>query len=223
MKITTITVLNLLISLNSLFGQTAKDSLLVFIGERIEVKYSPEEKNESPVDTIIEGNDTSYVRQVSISRDSRFIAKYKILQMIHGSYKTDTIEFFVFDHYGEPAFSKYQTVMLFVSYNNSLLYHEKYQYFKLYMTENRKWASPYPTGDYNHPFKDSITVKPEKIIFKGEVSFNVEKLTNEERKIRYPKPYYKVKNGHATAIYGNYVEELFKLKQQTILKARGIY
>ena len=182
MKITTITVLNLLISLNSLFGQTAKDSLLVFIGERIEVKYSPEEKNESPVDTIIEGNDTSYVRQVSISRDGRFIAKYKILQMIHGSYKTDTIEFFVFDHYGEPAFSKYQTVMLFVSYDNSLLYHEKYQYFKLYMTENGKWASPYPSGDYNHPFKDSITVKPEKIIFKGEVSFNVEKINERGKK-----------------------------------------
>ncbi len=223
MKTTTITILTLLISLTSLFGQTSKDSLLVFIGEKIEVKYSPEEKKESPVDTIIEGKDTSYVRQVSISMDSRYIAKYKILQKVHGSYKTDTIEFFVFDHYGEPAFSKYQTVLLFVSYYNGELYHEKYQYYKLYMTENGKWASPYPSGDYNHPFKDSITVKPEKIVFKGDVSFPVDKLTSEDRNTWYPKPYYEIKNGQATAIYGNYIDDLFKLKQQTILKARGIY
>ena len=215
--------MTLLISLTSLFGQTSKDSLLVFIGEKIEVKYSPEESKESPLDTIIEGNDTSYVRHVSISMDSRYIAKYKILQNVHGSYKTDTIEFFVFDHYGEPEFSKYQTVLLFVSYYNGQLYHEKYQYYKLYMTENGKWASPYPSGDYNHPFKDSITVIPEKIVFKGYVSFPVDKLTSEDRNRWYPKPYYEIKNGQATAIYGNYVDDLFKLKQQTILKARGIY
>ena len=217
------TLLTILISLTSAFGQTRKDSLIVFIGEKIDVKYSPEEKKESPVDTIIEGNDTSYMRHVSISMDSRYIAKYKILQLVHGSYKTDTIEFLAFDHYGEPAFSKYQTVLLFVSNCNGKLYHEKYQYFKLYKAENGKWASPYPSGDYNHPFKDSITVKPEKITFKDDVSFPVDKLTNEDRKTWYPKPYYEIKKGRAIAIYGNYVDQLFILKQQTILKARGIY
>ena len=156
MKTTIITILTLYFSLTSVFGQTRKDSLLVFIGEKIEVKYSPEEKKESPVDTIIEGNDTSYVRTVSVSIDSRYIAKYKILQLNNGSYKQDTIEFFVFDHYGEPAFSKYKTVLLFVSYYKGKLYHEKYQYFDLYLTADNKWASPYSSGDYNHPFKDKI-------------------------------------------------------------------
>ncbi|MBC7571150.1 MAG: hypothetical protein H7319_15635 [Spirosoma sp.] len=223
MKTTTITILTLLISLTSVFGQTPKDSLLVFIGEKIEVKYSPEEKKESPVDTIIEGNDTSYVRHVSVSMDSRYIAKYKILQLINGSYKQDTIEFFVFDHYGEPAFSKYQTVLLFVSYYNGKLYHEKYQYFDLYLTTDNKWASPYSSGDYNHPFKDKITVKPERIAFKEEISFPVDKYSSDDIKTWFPKPYYDIKNGKAIVIYGNYVDDLFKLKQQTILKARGIY
>jgi hypothetical protein len=91
------------------------------------------------------------------------------------------------------------------------------------MTESGKWASPYSSGDYNHPFKDSITVKPEIINFKDVVSIPVDRLTNKTIKIWYPKPYYNIKNGKAIAIYGNYVDDLFKLKQQTILKARGIY
>jgi hypothetical protein len=223
MKTTIIIFFAILISLTTTYGQTRRDSLIVFIGDKIDVKYSPEEKKESRVDTIIEGNDTSYVRHVSLISNSRYIAKYKILQLVHGSYNADTIEFIAYDHYGEPAFSKHQTVLLFVSDYNGKLYHEKYQYFNLYMTESGKWASPYSSGDYNHPFKDSITVKPEIINFKDVVSIPVDRLTNKTIKIWYPKPYYNIKNGKAIAIYGNYVDDLFKLKQQTILKARGIY
>ncbi|MNE75070.1 hypothetical protein D3C80_1711950 [compost metagenome] len=91
------------------------------------------------------------------------------------------------------------------------------------MTENGKWASPYSSRDYNHPFKDSITVKPEKIAFKEEISFSVSQLNKDVINAWYPPPYYEVKNEKAIAVYGNYVDDLFKLKQQTILKARGIY
>ena len=146
-----------------------------------------------------------------------------VLYIYDALYKQDTIEFFVFDHYGEPAFSKYKTVLLFVSYYKGKLYHEKYQYFDLYLTADNKWASPYSSGDYNHPFKDKITVKPEKISFKEEVSFPVDKLSADDIQTWYPKPYYDIRNGKAIAIYGNYVDDLFILKQQTILKARGIY
>jgi hypothetical protein len=122
-----------------------------------------------------------------------------------------------------PAFSKYNTVLLFVSDYNGKLYHEKYQYFDLYMTESGKWASPYSSNDYNHPFKDSITVKPEQIPFTDKVFYSVEKMQKKLIREWFPKPYYKIEKKRAVAIYGNYVEDLFKLKQQTILKARGIY
>ncbi len=218
MKTTTITILTILISLTSVLGQTRKDSLLVFIAEKIEVKYSPEK---SSSDTIINGTDT--IISLSVSLDSRYVAKYKVLQIINGSFKHDTIEFFVYDHYGEPAFSKYKTVLLFVSQYKDKLYHEKYQYFDLYLTTDNKWASPYSSEDYNHPFKDKITVKPEKISFKEEVSSPIDKLLPDQIMTRFPTPYYDIRNGKAIAIYGNYVDDLFKLKQQTILKARGIY
>nr|WP_293837103.1 hypothetical protein [uncultured Arsenicibacter sp.] len=225
MKSTIITTLTIFIALTSVFGQDRKDSLLVFVGQKIEVTYSPlpEETTPPRVLTAIAGNDTIYFSDVSINTDSRYVAKYKILQMVHGSYKADTIVFFAFDHYGIPPFSQYQTVLLFVSTYNGALYHEKYQFYSLYRTKNGKWASPYPSVDYNHPFNDSITVKPERILFKEKVSYPVDNLTSENRKRLYPAPYYKIKNGRATAIYGNYVDDLFTLKQQTVLKAREMY
>ena len=214
-----VAILMILFSLLTAFGQTRKDSLIVFIGEKIEVNYV--ERPWSVSDTIIEDNDT--IIYISVRMDSEYLAKYKILQLINGSYKSDTIEFIVFDHYGKPAFSKYQTVLLFVSDYNGKLYHEKYQYFDLYMAENGKWASPYSSETYNHPFKDSITVKPEIIPFTDKIFYSIRKMPKNEIKERFPQPYYKIEKKRAIAIYGNYVEDLFKLKQQTILKARGIY
>ncbi|WP_028979442.1 hypothetical protein [Sporocytophaga myxococcoides] len=220
MKKTILTLLVIILIFNYAKSQNRPDNLLVFIGEKIEVKYSPEEEKLN-VDTLIKGIDTIFSRHISM--DNMYIAKYKILRLVHGNFKRDTIEFTVFDHYGFPRFSKYQTVLLFVSYNDGKLYHEKYQYYDLYLTPSGKWASPYSTNDYNHAYKDSITVKPEKIQFKNEVSFPVSNLSNNEIKRWYPKPYFEIKNDRAIAVYGNYVEDLFKLKQQTILKARGIY
>lgn len=212
-------ILMIFFSLFTAFGQTRKDSLLVFVGEKIEVNYV--ERPASVSDTIIEGNDTLVT--ISLRMDSEYLAKYKILQLVHGSYKSDTIEFTVFDHYGKPTFSNYQTVLLFVSEYNGKFYHEKYQYFDLYMTENGKWASPYSSIDYNHPYKETITVKPEKIPFSDKVFYSVRKMSKDEIKERFPQPYYKIDKKRAIAIYGNYLEDLFKLKQQTVLKARGIY
>lgn len=91
------------------------------------------------------------------------------------------------------------------------------------MTSSGEWASPYSMRDYNHAYKNSITVKPEKIQFKNEISFPVSNMSEKEVKRCYPKSYFKIENDRAIAVYGNYVDDLFKLKQQTILKARGIF
>jgi hypothetical protein len=202
---------------------TPKNSLVVFIGEKIEVRHIPQERHESVVDTIISGSDTVYKYQGSFIMDNCYAAKYKILQLVNGTFIEDTIDFLAYDHFGEPAFSKFETVLLFVSEHDGIMYHEKYQYFDLYKTVDGSWASPYSTGDYRHPYRDSITVKPEIITFRDDISFPLGNLTAEEIKIWYPEPFYKIHEGRATAIYGNYVEDLFKLKQQTILRARGIY
>ena len=214
----TLTFFLFLISIFHVLGQTKKDSLLVFVGQKLSLTLSPEV---IPNDTIIENGDT--LISVTTTTDSRFICKYKILTLLNGYYTLDTITFYAYDHYGNPEFSKYDNVLLFVTPKKNNYYHQKYQYFDVYQADNGKWASPYSTGDYNHAFKNTISVKPELIKFKKEVFYPINKLTQNEIEKWYPKPYYKIKNGKAIAVFGNYIEDLFLLKQQTILKARGIY
>jgi len=155
--------------------------------------------------------------------DGRFIAKYKILQKVYGTFQANTIEFLAFDHYGTPGFSKYKYVMLFVSNYNGKLYHEKYQYFDIYKAKNGRWASSYKVGDYEHDHNTNTSIKPQLIDFVKQVSYNIKGRSNEDIEYLFPSPYFKIVGQKAIAVWGNYVEELFELKKGGILKARGIF
>ena len=198
-----------------LMAQNRMDSLIVFVGEKLSLDY---EKMPVQYDTVMFGLDTLISPVIQL--DSRYKAKYKILQLVHGSYEAKTIDFIVYDHYGVPAFSKFNHVLLFVSYHHGKLYHEKYQYFDLYKTKNGKWASPYSSSDYDHPYKENITVKPEKIPFKKDLRFPLRQLSDRSIKFQFPTPYYELKGGYAIPVFGNYVPELFRLTQETVLKSR---
>ena len=205
-------------------GQTKKDSLIVFVGEKLSVRYFPEEESRWIVDSIlINETDTVVSRHLEPSMDSRYQAKYRILELVHGAYQADTIEFTAYVHEGGPAFAQFNHVLLFLSYSNGKLYHEKYQYFDVYKAKNGRWASPYPAADYNHPYRDSISVKPEKISFTEGLKFSLKLPRNFYMQRSYPPPFYKIQEEYAAPVFGNYVEDLFKLKMETTLKARGIY
>lgn len=200
------------------FAQKNSDSLIVFVGQKIEVH---ELKFENPIKRKeIIGRDT--VIHSEIYMDGKFAAKYKILKLLNGHYKADTIEFIAWDHYGLPAFSKYEHVLLYVYPEKNGFVHEKYQFSPVYLTKENKWAGPYDANDYKRIDEDD-NIKPRKIPFKKEILIDLKNLTDELVKFFYPKPYYKVSNQQAKALYGNYIEELFKLKQLGILNARGYY
>lgn len=190
----------------SSFGQTKKDSLYVFVGKKIEVIGFKQklDTNEIPF-------------------DAAFKAKYEVIQNLYGNYNKDTIEFEAYDHYGKPAFSNYDYVLLFVSNYNGKLYHEKYQYFDVYKTTNGRWASGYAVRDYGHSYNKNTTVKPEKIGFVEEVSYKIRSRNKQEIETNFPSPYYKVENNMAIVVWGNYIEQLFELKKTGILKARGFF
>ena len=208
---TVIIIFSIILSLvNTSFGQNRKDSLLVFVGEMIDVKYVPR----SPIDTTIRGKDTFY----SVRMDSKFAAKYKVLQWVYGKYQADTIEFTVFDHYGEPSFSKYKTALLFVSIHNKKLYHEKYQYFDVYKTTDGRWASP--GNPYKLDGNHQKDIQAQTMIFIDNLSFDI---TNNPRERELKAPYYKIEGQKAIPIMGTYVEDLFRVKQEGVLKARGIF
>lgn len=201
-------------------SQIVKDDLIVFIGEKISLERDTNDKMFG-IDTIINGQDTIFSGWQKLGY--KYEAKYKVLDKIHGHYDKDTIDFVLYDHEGNPEVAEHNTVMLFVSKDDGVLYHQKYQYFPMYITTEGRWASPYSVQDYNHAYKDSITVKPEIIPFKDEVYFSVIHLHPDKIAKIYSPQYFEIRDRKAYTRYGNYPDDLLKLKLQTVLKARGIY
>ena len=116
---------------------------------------------------------------------------------------------------------------MFVVEDNGRYYQEKYQYFDVYVTKNGRWAGSYSQDDYsytNHYFKGT-SIKPEKIDFVEEVAYPIQFKTDttDGNQHLFPEPYFKTVNNKAIAVYGNYVEDLFRLKKEGILSMRGLF
>lgn len=104
MKAFALTLSVLILSFTTVFSQHQEDGMIVFVGEKIDLTYVPQ-KNIVKIDSTRKGIDSQYVRTVTTFMDSKFLARYRILQMVYGKYKADTIDFTVYDHYGKPPFS----------------------------------------------------------------------------------------------------------------------
>jgi hypothetical protein len=189
-----------LIPKNNTNENERNNHLFVFVGEKITVEeMSREESN----------------------FDNGVKAKYKILQRVYGDYPNDVIEFKAYDHREIPPFTKSKNALLFVVESGGKYYQEKYQYFNVYKTTEGRWAGIYNYNNYDN----DTTIKPEKIIFAEDVSFPIVKVQNVDydNRFLYPEPYYKIEKNKATAIYGNYIEDLFRLKKEGILTIRGLF
>lgn len=174
--------------------------LFVFVGEKIEVaEFRP-------------GPD---------SMDQAFKAKYRVVEKVYGEFTGNVIEFEVYDHYGIPPFSKFKHVLLFVSKAKGKLYHEKYQYFDVYQTVEGRWAScgdPYRFDEYHR--KDFTAQKLE---FDPPIMLVRQKPSEDETNEIYPAPYFSMQPNKAKCLMGAYVEDLFLVKKNGVLKARGLF
>ncbi|HEX2607137.1 MAG TPA: hypothetical protein VHK91_07145, partial [Flavisolibacter sp.] len=163
-----------------------KNTLFAFVGEKVYVKYSKEENSDL---------------------DNAFHARYKILQSVYGSYDGDEIDFMAYIHGPGPDFSKYRYVLLYVSKDENGYYLEKYQFNDVYPTKNNRWAGRYSyTNGYDDQLNGISQLKPEKIPFRYEIT-DFPELEYDKAYIK--EPYYKIEDGKAQAVYGNYVEDLF--------------
>ena len=61
------------------------------------------------------------------------------------------------------------------------------------------------------------------IEFRPQVTFSVVGLTGDEVKKRYPPEYYIRRGNVVTCMAGAYAEELFEIKRDGVLKARGVF
>lgn len=184
-------------------NDTLPSKVYIFVGQKLNLVYEPE----------------SYYCDVE-TMDSKFKAEYKIIQQQVGKFSKDTISFTVFDHYGRPAFSKYENVLLFVSEYCGELYHEKYQYFDLYKTVDGRWASPGDPYKYDKYHKKNL--EAQKMQFADSIQFDISKLGEAAIKQQFPTPYYKIEGQKAIPIMGCYIDELITIKKEGVLKARKI-
>ncbi len=160
-------------------------------------------------------------KEGEIPFDSQFLARYKIVEPYKGYFEGEEIEFTVFDHYGTPPFSKHEYVLLYVEKHDGKYYHSKYQYTPVYKTKDGRWAGPYATYDYSHSYNEDTSIEPVIIEFAEPVVIDLAIYEKDQIKKWFPEPYYKIRGNKAVAVYGNYIDELFLLKQNGVLKARG--
>jgi hypothetical protein len=98
-------------------------------------------------------------------------------------------------------------------------------YNDVYKTKEGRWAGTYTSDDYEHAYNKHTNIKPVKIDFAEKVSFQTITVDEEGQQLvfSYPKPYFKTIGDAAYAVYGNYVEDLFTLKKEGVLTARGMF
>jgi hypothetical protein len=184
-------------------GENKGKNLLIFIGEKIEIK------DDGVVDLLLPYE--------------KYRCKYKVVQMICGEYQKEIIEFIALDHYGTPAFSRNKHAVLYLSQEKDSFYHEMYLYDHVYKTKDRGWASPYSFLHFNDYDSSKYKIQPHKTEFAEEVSFDVKGESRKYLESRFPAPYYKIENKRAIALYGNTVEEVVEMTKRNYLAERGFY
>jgi hypothetical protein len=181
---------------------TQKTDLFVFVGEKIELVEVKPPNGE-------------------IWMDSAFDAKYRVIETVHGEFEGSIIEFRVFDHYGYPPFANTSHALLFVSEYEGKLYHEKYQYHTVYQTTDGRWAAcgdPYLRGMEYH--RKPFTPKP--LEFAEPVTFDLENYSADKKRKFFGEPFFEIVNGKAVCKMGAYVDELYQINRDGVLKARGV-
>lgn len=198
------------------------DKMLAFVGEKVAVAMLLEEGPEDPNVIVL---------------DLAYAARYRVLEVVHGDYDREVIDFVAYDHYGTPAFSKRDVALLYVSEHEGALYHRKYQYDKVYPTADGRYAGcgdPYADLDD----KDKIDRRPlERIEFNPPVvmkiseqyipknrrgDYTAEELEDDRRTVDayFSPPAFDVKGDVATCRMGAYPDELFRIRNETIFLPR---
>ncbi len=196
-------------------------NLYVFIGEKISVEeFNPNINNEITGKEIDEetGDSVSVIKQHYVM-DYAFRCQYKVVKNIFNNLPNDTIEFVAYDHYGKPAFSERDVVILYLSEDkkDSHYFHQKYQYDNVFKDKNGNYYS-YPKFRNTEDLKYAKeNIKGFKTNLKNE-KFNLKNLDPEVRKIYYPEEFYAIKNNFALPIKALYLNELISYRLKTSFK-----
>ncbi|GAO41779.1 hypothetical protein FPE01S_01_07930 [Flavihumibacter petaseus NBRC 106054] len=119
-------------------------NLYAFVGKRVSLtEYDPNADYNKPLRVEVDSTTgaTSVYRR-SYIMDHAFDAKYIVMRPVFNDLKTDTVAFKAFDHYGQPAFEKYDYVLLYLSKSDSgnYYFHQKYSFDPLKKKKNGSYV-----------------------------------------------------------------------------------
>jgi hypothetical protein len=210
------------------------DRVLAFVGRKIRInEFDPAEDDPEPSD------EDSEEEIIIIHMDAAFKARYRILELVHGGFEGDIVDFKVYDHYGFPRFAKSDIALIYLREYDGALYHSKYQYDEVYPTRDGRYAG---CGDpyQNLVNADGLDHRPlQTLRFSPPVVFQVSdfltseeenddlsqdevKAINDEVRARFTAPVFEIRGDRATCKMGVYPDELFRIKNETILLPRQI-
>jgi len=137
--------------------------VVAFVGRQVFVrqdkKFPPEQDPEAD--------------EIILYMDGRYEARYEIINLVAGDYESETIDFYAYDHYGTPKFSKTnEAILLFVHDGPKTHVHSKYNYYEVHRTTDGDWAACGNTWVQNDP-EETEKEPLEKISFLEPVEVNI--------------------------------------------------
>ena len=171
--------------INDYYVENKEINLFAFVGKKISViEFDPnvEETREKVYDSV--SGDTIIKRFYNM--DNGYRCKYAVIKNVFNNPKVDTIDFVAYDHYGNPAFSEYETVLLYVSKSSkgNYYFHQKYQFDYLEKNIDGKFYG------YTYDRKE----RKKRIIFKNKKIVNLEDLFTRKKEDVF-KSLFNKKNG----------------------------
>ncbi|MCF1716680.1 hypothetical protein L0U88_18710 [Flavihumibacter sp. RY-1] len=160
------------------------------------------------------------------TKNTKFIATYKIIERVCGTYIPDSITIEVIQAAYDPTFKPNRTHLV-ISIKDTTLNSPYYLwadlYYEVLKTANNKWAVPCIIKNHLHDHTVLNPPKYENIKFSNESYYNVNGLTQEDIDTTYPEFFFKIKNGKAFPKYGNTIDDIFELHKERTLTYAGIY
>lgn len=177
------------------------NELVAFIGTYKEVKELPFSPKESE-------------NCNCIIMDMRYVAKYKIEALLHGSHIGNEIEFLVFDHYGFPAFAKQKSSLIYLMKNGDEYTHLKYEWDSVTPVLEGGFASCENT-DFNDSeeeleLKNYTYSPPIEVDLRHATKYQIEQYEND--------PLYQFDGSVAKCVKGISAEDIFKARLPEILE-----
>ena len=158
--------------INDYYAENDEVNLFAFVGKKISViEFDP--NKEQIGKKIYDSLTGDTIIRKSYIMDGGYHCKYVIIKNVFNNPKIDTIDFVAYDHYGNPAFSKYEITLLYISksQNGNYYFHQKYQFDYL---ENNSEGKFY---GYTYEKKE----RKKRIIFKNKKIASLEDLFTKKK------------------------------------------